>query len=371
MSHRGRGVAQGDGEGWDLWRDKYIAHLVGFHPHLHRCHGEREAQYAHGAGTAQRPLAEASWVGIAHGHVQFLGQLQIQMRSLGNDVLGVARAQRCLDYKEVALLFAGCPDQAQRHLCHDPLVAPSIPPRHLYGAVKEDAVAVVQSQSERHHGRLCCIGVGKAQEVQSRIILPGDMHHWAFGISVIGRLVVRIESHRIPFHVGPARQAHVQVVPALPVADVKGNAPDLDARVRFGQFPLGDPVPVSHVRADEPAVVVRAQIHRYKSTVYFCCCPLSVVGADFSCTADREHGHCDTDQMPFLLHRISLQRHRSPADATNSIRYCGWRSISRAAWAKKGYTLHSTQAKRSGLPSPLRSPAQALGPWMVQAMGVP
>ena len=32
------------------------------------------------------------------------------------------------------------------------------------------------------------------------------------------------------------------------------------------------------------------------------------------------------------------------------------------AWAKKGYTLHSTQQIKSGFPSPSKSPGQGCGP---------
>ena len=64
-------------------------------------------------------------------------------------------------------------------------------------------------------------------------------------------------------------------------------------------------------------------------------------------------------------------RTRRQPGLTDPISYLGWVSISRAAWQKKGYTLHSTQPSRSGLPSPSKSPAQALGPWMVKPMGSP
>ena len=96
------------------------------------------------------------------------------------------------------------------------------------------------------------------------------MHHWAFGISVIGRLVVRIESHRIPFHVGPARQAHVQVVPALPVADVKGNAPTSMRAFASGNSPSAIPYPSPMSVPMNGVVSTRSDPTRYKSTVHLC-----------------------------------------------------------------------------------------------------
>ena len=254
-----RDVPQGRGEDRRLGHED-VAHLGRGDPHLHRRHRQGEGQHAHGAGPSQGAHAEARRVGVAHRHVQLLGQLQVQVVPRLGDVLDVPGAQGRLHHEETALRLSPRPGEAQGPVSHHVLVPRLVPARHLHGGVVEDPVAVVEPQPEGDHRGLRRIGVGQAQQVQPRVVLPRDADHRDLGISVPVRLVVGVEPHRVLLHVGPAGQAHVQMVAALAGADPEGDAADFDAGTRRRQLPLGDPVAVAHLGADEAAVVEVGQI---------------------------------------------------------------------------------------------------------------
>ena len=172
------GVPQGRREDRRL-RHEDVPHLGRGDPHLHRRRGQGEGDHAHGAAASQGAHAEARRIGIAHRHVELLGQLQVQVVPRLGDVLNVPRTQGRLHHEEAALRLSRRTGESQRPVGQDPLVARLVPPRHGDGAVVEDPVTVVQAQPEGDHRGLGGIGVGQAQQVHPRVVLPRDAHHRA------------------------------------------------------------------------------------------------------------------------------------------------------------------------------------------------